>query len=142
MSGLRAFFKENKAEKKTVQYAATKSLKDENGNPLLWTLRPLSTKETEAIREDCTREVPITGRPHQTRLKLDTSKYITSLIVASIEEPNLYDADLLDSYGCMKPEDLIKEMIDDPGEWNALTEFINELNHFSSLDDKVDEVKN
>ena len=54
MGNLKAFLKQNKKAKKTTQFAATKSLCDENGDPLLWTIRPLSTKESAAIRDECT----------------------------------------------------------------------------------------
>ena len=40
------------------------------------------------------------------------------------------------------PEDLLKEMIDDPGEYNELLLFIQNFNGFSTLDDKVEEAKN
>lgn len=63
MGNLKAFLKQNKKAKKTTQFAATKSLCDENGDPLLWTIRPLSTKESAAIRDECTIEVPVTGKP-------------------------------------------------------------------------------
>ena len=51
MSELSLFLKGNKRQRENVKYAATKSLCDENGKPLEWTLRPLTTKETEDIRE-------------------------------------------------------------------------------------------
>ena len=43
---------------------ATKSLVDENGEPLLWEIRPIKTKEDEKLRNECTREVPIPGKPN------------------------------------------------------------------------------
>ena len=40
-------------------------------------------------------------------------------------------------------EELIKEMIDDPGEYNAFATFIQEFNGFDvSLEEKVEEAKN
>ena len=42
------------------------------------------------------------------------------MMVASIVEPNLNDKTLQDSYGVMTPEDLLTEMIDNPGEYNDL----------------------
>ena len=62
MSDLSRFLKKNKKERQNVTYAATKSLTDEKGQPLLWTLRPISTKENDALRDACTVDVPVTGK--------------------------------------------------------------------------------
>ena len=142
MSNLRLFLKQNKKVKENTKYAATKSLVDENGEPLLWEIRPIKTKEDEKLRDECTREVPIPGKPNMYRYKLDATEYMTKLAVASIVFPNLYDAELQDSYGVKTPEDLLKEMVDDPGEYNDLLLFIQNFNGFSALDEKVEEAKN
>ena len=74
---------------------------------------------------------------------LDTSKYLAKMICASVVEPNLNDKDLQNSYGVMTPEDLIREMIDDPGEYNSFAEFIQTFNGFTeTLDEKVEKAKN
>lgn len=143
MSKFSRFMKENKAVKENTTYAATKSLKDENGEALLWTIKPLSTKENDNIRDDCMMEVPVTGKPNMYRPKLNTSKYIAKMICACVVEPNLYDKDLQDSYGVMTPEDLLKEMVDDPGEYQDFAAFVQNFNGFdTTLDDKVEEAKN
>lgn len=143
MSNLSMFLKKNKVLKKNTFYPATKSLCDENGNPLQWEIRALNTRENDQIREDCMFEVPIKGKPNQFRLKLNTSKYIAKMIAACVVFPDLYDKDLQDSYGVNTPEDLIKEMVDDYGEYNDFAAFIQSFNGFdSSLDDKVEEAKN
>lgn len=143
MSNLSRFLKENKKVKENTKYAATKSLTDEKGNPLEWEIRPLTTKANDELRDDCTYDVPIKGKPNQYRQKLDTSKYLAKMICASVVEPNLNDKDLQNSYGVMTPEDLIREMIDDPGEYNSFAEFIQNFNGFAeTLDEKVEEAKN
>lgn len=142
MSNFSRFMKQNKKVKENTTYAATKSLIDEKGNPLLWTIKSLTTKENDAIRDECTIEVPITGKMGAYRQKMNTSKYIAKLICASVVEPNLNDKELQDSYGVMTPEDLIKEMIDNPGEYNDLANFIQNYNGFSTLEEKVEEAKN
>lgn len=143
MSNLDRFLKENKKEKKNTQYAATKSLVDEKGNPLLWEIKPLTTRDNDRLRDECTIEVQVVGKPNLYRPKLDTTKYLAKMIVASVVEPNLYDKTLQDSYGVKTPEDLIKEMIDDPGEYNQFASFIQNYNGFTAtLDEKVEEAKN
>ncbi len=143
MSKFSKFMKQNKVQKENATYVATKSLVDEAGEPLVWTLKAISTRDNDIIRESCTREVQVTGKPNMFRPKLDTSKYIAKMICASVVEPNLNDKELQDSYGVMSPEDLIMEMVDDPGEYGDLANFVQSFNGFStSLEDKVDEVKN
>ena len=135
--------KENKTVKENTTFAATKSLTDENGEPLLWTIKGLSTKENENIRDDCMIEVPVTGKPNMFRPKLNTSKYIAKMICACVVEPNLYDKDLQDSYGVRTPEDLLKEMVDNPGEYQDFATFVQKFNGFNTtLEDKVEEAKN
>ena len=135
--------KENKVVKENTTFPATKSLTDEDGKPLEWTIKPLTTKENDSIRDDCMIDVPVVGKPNMFRPKLNTSKYIAKMICSCVIEPNLYDKDLQDSYGVMTPEDLLKEMIDDPGEYQDFASFIQNFNGFNtSLDDKVEEAKN
>ncbi|WFD12207.1 phage tail assembly chaperone [Tepidibacter hydrothermalis] len=143
MSNLSLFLKKNKIQKENTTYAATKSLCDEQGNPLLWEIKPLTTKENEDIREACMIEIPVKGKPNMFRPKLVTSKYLAKMMVASIVEPNLYNAELQDSYEVKTPEDLLKEMVNDPGEYNDLATFIQQFNGFNTtMQDKVEEAKN
>lgn len=143
MSNFSKFMKQNKLTKENTTYAATKSLVDENGEPLLWTIKPLSTKENENIRESCMSEVQVTGKPNLFRPKLNHSKYIAKMICACVVEPNLYDKDLQDSYGVMTPEDLLSEMVDDPGEYQDFAVFVQNYNGFNeTFNDKVNEAKN
>lgn len=143
MGNLKAFFKENKKEKKTTQYPATKSLCDESGNPLLWTIRAISTKESESIREDCTTEVPVTGKPGMYRQKVNTHELLTRLICAAVVEPDLHSKELQDSYGVLSAEDLITEMIDNPEEFGELATFVQQYSGLDeSMQEKVDKAKN
>ena len=143
MSNLSRFLKQNKIVKENITYAATKSLVDENGKPLEWIIKPLTTKENEAMRDECMIEVPIKGKPNMYRPKLNTSKYLAKMLVASVVEPNLYNKELQDSYEVMTPEDLLQAMVDDPGEYQDFTTFVQNFNGFNtSLEDKVEEAKN
>ncbi len=142
-TNLKLFLKENKKTKKTTIYPATKSLCDEKGNPLPWIVKAITTDEAEKIREECTIDVQITGKPGAYRQKLLTSKYIAKLMCACVVTPDLYDKELQDSYGVMTPEELIKAMIDNPGEYDEFASFIQNYNGFDeTMQDKVDEAKN
>ena len=143
MSKFSKFMKANKTEKKNEMYAATKSLCDENGKPLEWEFRHITSKENESLRDDCTIDVPITGKPNMFCPKVQSGKYIQKMITASVVMPDLYDAELQDSYGVNTPEDLLLAMVDDPGEYNELAAFVQGFQGFNvSFNDKVDEAKN
>lgn len=143
MSKFSRFMKKNKIVKENTTYAVTKSLIDENGNPLVWTIKPLTTKENDAIRDECMIDVPVKGKPNVFRPRLNTSKYIAKMLCACVVEPNLYDKELQDSYGVMTPEELLKEMVDNVAEYDAFTTFVQNFNGFSSnMEDKVEEAKN
>lgn len=130
-------------QRTNTTFAPTKSLLDEKGNPLEWVIRPLTTSDTEQIREDCTIEVQVTGKPGQYRQKLKNDKYLAKLLVTSVVEPNLYMAELQDSYGVKTPEDLIRQMIDEPIEYNSFAEFIQKFNNLNTtIEDSVNEAKN
>lgn len=143
MSNLSMFLKKNKKVKENTTFAVTKSLQDEEGNALLWEIKPITTKESEKIRSECTIEVPIPGKKGMYRQKLDTKAYLVKLMVNSIVYPDLKDEELQDSYGVCSEEELLLEMVDDPSEYNEFAEFIQKYNGFDkSLDEKVDEAKN
>ena len=143
MGNLSLFLKGNKKAKTNTFYPATKSLCDENGNPLEWEIKALSTRESEDIRTSCTTEVQVVGKKGQYRPQVDTSLYISKLIAASVVFPDLYNKELQDSYGVTKPEELIKEMIDNPTEYNAFAEFVMSYNGLDeTMEEKVEEAKN
>lgn len=143
MSKFAKFMKANKTVKENQLHVVTKSLCDEKGNPLEWEFRHISTKDNENIRESCTVEVPVAGKPNMFRPKLKTSLYIQKMIAASVVFPDLYDAELQDSYGVKTPEELLLAMVDDPGEYNDLAAFVQKFQGFdTSFEDKVDEAKN
>lgn len=143
MSKFAKFMKANKAVKENGFYAATKSLCDEKGSPLEWEFKHITSKENEEIREGCTIEIPVTGKPNMYRPKLKTGLYLQRMIVASVVVPDLYDAELQDSYDVKTPEDLLMEMVDDPGEYSDLASFVQKFQGFNvSFEDKVNEAKN
>lgn len=143
MSKFAKFMKANKAVKENGFYPATKSLCDEKGNPLEWEFKHISSKENEELREGCTIDIPVTGKPNMYRPKLKSSLYIRRMIAASVVAPDLFDSELQDSYNVKTPEDLLLAMVDDPGEYNDLAAFVQNFQGFNvSFEDKVNEGKN
>ena len=143
MSDLSRFLKANKIKRENTTFAATKSLVDAKGNPLPWTIKPLTTKENDAIRDECMIEVPVKGKPNMFRPKVNSALYAAKMLAASVVFPDLNNAELQDSYGVTTPHDLVREMVDDPGEYNDFVAFVQEFNGFTNdMDDKVAEAKN
>jgi len=143
MSSLSMFLKKNKAVKENAFFPATASLCDEDGKPLLWEIKPLTTKDNDRIQNECMKEVPIPGKPNMYRHKLDTNTYIGKLLTASVIFPDLYNAELQDSYGVKTPEELLIEIIDDPGEYNAFIQFVQKISGLDKMmAEQVEEAKN
>ena len=143
MSNLEMFMKKNKKIRANSFYPATTSITDIKGEPLLWEIRPITTEESERIRGLCTHEIPVPGKKGLTREKVDVNEYLDKLTVAAIVFPDLMNAELQDSYGVKTPEELLKQMIDNPAEYADLQQFIQNQSGFdTSMDEAVEEAKN
>lgn len=143
MSKFSRFMKANKIAMTNEKYAPTTTLQDENGKPLEWEFRHISSKENEELRDSCTIEVQVKGKPNLYRPKVKTAEYLAKMIAKSTVYPDLYDKELQDSYGVMTPEELLYAMVDDAGEYQDFTVWMQKFQGFTkSLDDKVDEAKN
>jgi len=143
MSKFSAFMKKNKIEKANEKHVATASLRDSDGKPLEWEFKHITSQDNERIREECTMEVQVKGKPGVFRPKMNTSLYVKKMICESVVVPDLLDQELQDSYGVKKPEDLLLAMVDDPGEYNDLAAWMQQFQGFDvSLEDKVNEAKN
>jgi hypothetical protein len=141
MSDFSVFMAGNAIQDETVKYVASKRfVKD--GKPVEWELKAVGSELDEAIRKECTKKVPISGKRGQYTQETDTDKYICKLCVATTVYPNLNDAALQDSYGVKCGEDLLKKMLK-PGEYTEYKAKVMEANGFDmSMDDLVDEAKN
>lgn len=143
MSNLSRFLKKNKIAKQNGKYAPTKSLTNEDGTPLEWEFKHMTSKQNENLRDSFTVDIQVKGKPNVYRSKLNTVKYLAAMIAESTVFPDLYNKELQDSYGVKTPEDLIFAMVDDPGEYSDLCVWIQQFQGFDSdLDKKVEEAKN
>ncbi len=143
MSKFSQFMKQNKIKKKNERYAPTSSMLDSDGKPLQWEFQHLTSRQNEELREKCSIDVQITGKPNMFRQKLLTPKYLVQMVCASTVYPDLFDAELQDSYGVKTPEDLVYEMVDNPGEYAELLEWVQKFNGFDeTIQDKTDQAKN
>ena len=143
MSDLSAFLAQNALPVEHVKYAASKRFIDPKTKlPMEWELRALTSEEDEALRKDCTRNVPVPMKKNQYAPPLATTKYIGRLAAACVVFPDLNDSALQDSYHAMGAESLLKAMLL-PGEYADLITEVQSINGFDlDMGERVEEAKN
>ena len=141
MSNFSVFMAGNATKAETVKYVASKRFAID-GEPVEWELQSIDSDLDEAIRKECTKKVPISGKRGQYTMETDTDKYINKMCAACTIYPNLNDAELQDSYGVKSGDALLKKMLL-PGEYTEFKTKVMEINGFNmSMEELVDEAKN
>lgn len=140
---LSAFLAQNAAKIENVKFIASERFTDENGNPIEWEIRAITSKEDKQLKAKCTQVVSYRTKYGQDKRKeTDNTKYLSALAVACTVYPNLNDAELQDSYGVMGAEALLETMLS-PGEY---TDYIIKVQEVCGFDtdvvELVDEAKN
>lgn len=136
---LEAYMLEKKEE--VIEYVASTKFKDKEGNPIPWKLKKITAKENDKIRKQCYEQVLIPGKRGQYRQEFDTTKYLEKLAIKCIVEPNLNSVELQDFYHVMGAEDLLKEHLLNPAEYDNLTLKLQEINGYD-MEEAVAEAKN
>lgn len=142
MEKLELFLKKNKIVKENILYPATAAILDENGNPVEWELRAVSTKENNLLIEESTKyTVAENGEIIPT---FDNNLYVKKLVAAAVVYPDLHNRSLQDSYGVMTPEDLLEAIVDYPEEFNMLAKKVKEQNGIGKKNEakEIKEAKN
>lgn len=140
MADLKAFFAQNRVQQENMKVVISKRFLNENGDPMEWELRAISTDESEAIKKDCTRRVKVGGNRYT--MEVDEDKLAGKMAAACVVFPDLNDATLQDSYKVMGADQLLKKMLS-MGEYAALAKKITEINDLNtSMDELVEEAKN
>ena len=141
MSDFTMFFADKVAKTETTKYVASKRFLD-GKKPIEWEIKAIDSSLDEAIRNECTKKVPIPGKRGQYTMDTDTDKYLARVCTVCTVFPNLNDVELQDSYGVKSAEDLLRKMLL-PGEYIEYKAKVMEVNGFDmSMEDRVDEAKN
>lgn len=138
---MRAFYRDAVEENKSVFFPASKRIKDEEENPVMWELRVLGYDEIKAITKRNTKNVPnkVTGAAEK---RTNAEEAAMEMTLASVVFPDLNDADLQDSWGVVGSEALLKAMLT-PGEIVDLENAVQSAAGYSTeMDDKISAVKN
>lgn len=139
MTDFRAFFKENAIPASEERHVVSPRFTDEDGNAIEWVIAPVSSSKDEIIRKACTEKV---RQGKQFVLQTDYDKYLGLLAAECTVFPTLNDKQLMDSYGVISPDQLLKAMLL-PGEYANYLLLIQAINGFDQpLDEKIEEAKN
>ena len=112
----------------------------ENGNPVEWEIRTITSEQEEIIRKSCTRKEK--GKNGIVEREIDNDYFNAKLTAACVVYPDLKNTELQDHYNAVGAEDLLKKMLTS-GEYWGLVNCVLNFNDFNkSLDDMVDEAKN
>lgn len=135
MNDFSMFLKENVKPIDTVEFVASNRFVDGDGNPVKWVLKPVSSKEENAIKNEC---IKFNAKSRD----FDFNKYNLKICAAAVVFPNLKSAELQDSYGVKTAEELLLELLPISGEFNNLFTKVQEINSVESFEELVDEAKN
>ncbi len=139
---LTAFLAENAISVENRKVVASRRFLDEDGKPMEWEIKTITSTEDEAIRKSCIKQVPIAGRKNQYQRDVDYDAYMGKLAVACTVYPNLDDKELQDSYHVMGAEALLKTMLT-PGEYtNYITKVQEVCGFHTTFEDEVETAKN
>lgn len=131
---LQAFMTPLVAENQEI--LVSKRFKDENGKPVLWEIKPISTEENDKIMK---KHMKRDKKGLEVFNRLD---YINELVASAVVFPDLTDAALQKAWGVLGETQLLGKMLY-TGEFSTLSE---EVQKISGLDideeNLIDEAKN
>ena len=138
---LSAFMRPNVAEIKNASFAPSPRFVGEDGKPVEWEIRCISADEYAKIRSDCFIQERVPGKKNQMTQRLDIYAFQTRVAARCTVFPDLTNAELQDSWGVTKPEDLVGAMLIG-GEFEDYIAEVLRVNGFKSESELVDEAKN
>ena len=138
---LSAFMRPNVQQIENAKYAASPRFQGEDGKPLEWEICCISADEYARIRSGCIRQVPVPGKKNQFTQKLDTYEFQSKGGARCTVFPDLNNAELQDSWGVAKPEQLVGAMLIG-GEFDDYVTEVFRVNGFKTENALVDEAKN
>ena len=138
---LSAFMRPNVEQIANAKYAASPRFKGEDGKPLEWEICCISADEYARIRSSCIRQMPVPGKKNQFTQRLDTYAFQSKVCARCTVFPDLNNAELQNSWGVVKPEELVGAMLIG-GEFDDYVTEVFRINGFKTENELVDEAKN
>lgn len=136
MSALKAFLQPSKAGT-TKKVIISERFKDDEGNPVPFTLKAISQEENEKLAQMSRKSADDAGTD-----KLDASLYTKRLVLACVQEPDFKDQEMCKYYGVVDPMEVPAKMLS-IGEYKRLSDAIMDLNDMGAdVRKKIDSAKN
>lgn len=120
-----AFFKDARIPKEHLFMQVSDKFVDEKGEPIEWEFKEIPANLIDRIRNESKDEIEVGLR----------------MVTACTVYPPLNNAELQDSYGVKKPEELLNTMLN-AGERDAVIIKVTELNGYKTQDELIEEAKN
>lgn len=141
MSNLSAFMSPNVEQVANARFAASPRFKGEDGKPLEWEICCISADEYARVRNSCVKQVPVPGKKGQYTQQMDTFAFQAKICARCTVFPDLTNAELQNSWGAAKPEELLAKMLVG-GELEDYATEVFQINGFKTEDELVDDAKN
>lgn len=132
---LQDFLNANPVDNLMDEVVVSDRFKDKEGSLLKFKIKAMSSNAFEDTRK---RSMKM-GRKN--RVELDLQQFNSSIIIENTLEPNFRDAASIQKLGCMTPEEYLNKVLL-PGEIVELSNQIQKLSGFRSMDELVEEAKN
>ena len=137
------FLKQNKKKREPIKIYVSDLWVDENGEPIPFILKMISSKRAEEITEEC--QVPVIDP--QTRRKIgqevDQKLVQETILVESIVQPDLTDKETQASWDAKTPMESLTNMLDFDEKATLLKEFNKVFEPNEKLSEKSEkETKN
>lgn len=134
---LESFMIKNEAQE--VEYVASKRFVDkETGKPEVWKLKSITADENDAIRKQCYKQVQ-NGK--KITREFNSVKYLEMLVDKCVIYPDLHDVKLQDFFGEMDAIIMLKRHMLTPGEYDDLTQKVQEINGYN-IEEEIEDAKN
>ncbi len=138
---LSAFLKPNVEQIKNTKFVPSSRFKGEDGKPVEWEICCISADEYAGIRSSCLHQVPVPGKKNRFTQEFDSRAFQTRVAARCTVFPDLTSAELQDSWGVTRPEDLVGAMLIG-GEFEDYVAEVLRVNGFKDENELVDEAKN
>ncbi|MGL5438802.1 MAG: phage tail assembly chaperone [Filifactoraceae bacterium] len=119
MSKLKYFLSDRAEKVKPKEVVVSQRYKDEDGNPVAFLIKPISTEKEEEIKKKFTEG-----------LSINFESYKNELMCQCIVEPDLKSVELQDSYGVSDDISLLKQILFLPGEREELFRQVQLINGY------------
>lgn len=132
---LAAFLKPVEVENELVE--VSDRYRDENGKPVKWEIRAITSKENDQLMRKHTK------RDKKTKQEIfDRTSYTNDLVVSAVVYPDLKNAELQNAYGVLGEVELLQKMLI-MGEFMKLSEEVQKISGLDIEDeDQVEAIKN